>query len=189
MRPLHLKVNSTLVKSGQPSGFIMLNQEETIVRIKVNSLSKEYLTDIWLKSLTLSDISLSPVFKPEITEYTAIIDGSFDTYTVTPEAIEGAEKIIVNQQVVDSSKASLPIYLREGKNKLKVTVYAHNNDLVKTYTITIKKLKKVPSLTASAKLDNEKQVLIQGNTGMKFSLALPVLITDPNGKIEYANFN
>ncbi len=151
------------------------------------STSFYYMTEVVLEGLTISDITLSPAFKSKVTEYTSAADGSFDSIIVTPVAYEGADKILVNKQLVQSGEASKPIWLREGSNTLTITVYAQNEAISKAYHITIIKANKIPDLALKAEINQKKLVSISGHTGIRASRAISVLITDPNGNTEYTN--
>jgi hypothetical protein len=154
---------------------------------EVATTSFYYITDVVLEGLTISDMALSPAFKSKVTEYTSAADGSFDSIIVTPVACEGADKIIVNKQPVQSGEASKPIRLREGSNTLTITVYAPNEAINKTYIITIIKANKIPDIALKAEINHKKLVSISGNTGIKASRAISVFITDPSGITEYTN--
>jgi hypothetical protein len=154
---------------------------------EVVTTSFYYITDVVLEGLTISDMVLSPAFKSKVTEYTLAADGSFDSIIVTPVACEGADKVIVNKQLVQSGEASKPIQLREGSNTLTITVYALNESINKTYIITIIKANKIPDIALKAEINYKKLVSISGNTGIKARRAISVLVTDPNGITEYTN--
>ncbi len=151
------------------------------------STSFYYITDVTLEDLTISDITLSPAFKSKVTEYTSAADGSFDSITVTPIACEGADKILVNKQLVLSGEVSKPIRLLEGSNPLTITVYAQDEAISKTYHITIIKANKIPDIALKAEINHKKLVSISGSTGIRARRAISVLITDPNGNTEYTN--
>ena len=146
-----------------------------------------YVKEVSLKSLTISDVKLSPVFSSKVTDYTSAADGSFDTVTLNAAASDGVEKIIINKQEVNEAEASGVFHLRDGSNTFHVTVLAMNGSLSKTYTVNINKAKKVPDITVKAQIDNKKVVDITGNTEIRAALDISVLVTDPAGKPEYAN--
>lgn len=146
-----------------------------------------YLKNIFLKSLTLSNITLSPDFLPNVYDYTAETDGSFDSITVTPVAYEGAERITVNRQAVESGESAGPIKLYNGKNTIKITVEAMGGRLKKTYTITVQKAVKLPELSVNAAIDRVKRVTISGDIGFRSKRTVSVMVTDPDENIEYAN--
>lgn len=146
-----------------------------------------YLDDVYLESLEISDIKLSPNFKSDITDYTATADGSFDSIILAPIACDGTEAITVNKMTLENGDTTDPITLRSGKNVIKVTVQAMDVSLNKTYTITIQKEEKEPELSIKAELNREKRVTISGNIGLRSKRNVSIKVTSPNGKLEYVN--
>lgn len=146
-----------------------------------------YIKDVYLESLMISDVKLSPDFRSDVTKYTAETDGSFDTVTLTPVACDGTEEITVNKQTVKSGEATGPIRLNMGKNVIKITLKALGGKLKKTYTITVQKGYKAPELFLEAGINREKRVKINGNIGLKSKRTVSVMVTGPKGNVDYTN--
>ena len=95
-------------------------------------------TDASLSNLTISVGSLSPAFSSSTNSYTANVDNSVSSVTVTPTANQASSTISVNGSAVVSGSASLPISLAVGVNPSILTVVtAQDGIATSTYTITI----------------------------------------------------
>lgn len=148
----------------------------------------EYGMDANLKNLSISSTSLSPVFQSGITSYTASVANSITSVTVIPTASDSSAAIRINGTSITNGSTSSPISLYTGANTIYVVVTAMDGVTNKTYTITVNRDKPQP-ITASikAEIDTKKQVTISGRVGSEFGRHVSVLITDPNGSIEYLN--
>lgn len=89
-----------------------------------------------LSALTLSKGTLTPAFDKDTTSYTATVDETVDSITVTPVTEDSLASIQVNGKTVASGKASEAIALQEGENIITVVVTAQNGEQ-KTYTIKV----------------------------------------------------
>ena len=130
-----LKSGAASVKVSSPSMVGWSSQEELFtpsvsnvsVNIKTQSeIQASYSKDNNLKSLSVEDYELSPVFNKDTTSYTVSV----------PDTVE---KIKVHAAVNDSTarvSGTGEIDISEGTNKIEVVVTAQNGSL-KTYTITV----------------------------------------------------
>ena len=80
------------------------------------------LTNLELSSLELSSGTLSPAFGANMTAYTAQVDNTVSSVTVTPTAANSKSTIAVNGNTVISGTASLPINLLVGPNTITIVV-------------------------------------------------------------------
>ena len=80
------------------------------------------LTNLELSSLELSSGTLSPAFDANMTAYTAQVDNTVSSVTVTPTAANLKSTITVNGNTVISGIASLPINLLVGPNTITIVV-------------------------------------------------------------------
>ncbi len=147
----------------------------------------DYDAGVELQDLVINDISLNPDFDPNQMSYTAIVDKSVNSVTVTPIAGKGTAGIKVNEMDIVSGHTSEPITIDEGTN-IDVTAFSEDSVIKKTYTITVKK---VSSLNkdgyVTAGMDDKKVVTVSGAIGSKAGQLIAVMIRDPNGEIEYLN--
>ncbi len=87
-----------------------------------------------LSNLTLSQGTLAPVFASGTTTYTASVDNSVSSVTVTPTVADSTATVVVNGVPVTSGSASIP--LNTGSNTITIVVTAQNGN-TKTYSIVI----------------------------------------------------
>ncbi|MDP4152432.1 MAG: cadherin-like beta sandwich domain-containing protein, partial [Bacillota bacterium] len=109
-------------------------------------------SDATLKSLVLSAGTLSPDFSKTVYTYTAAVENSVDSVTVT--AVPNDTKIsgmTVNGSGLKSGTASSAIALAEGANTLAVLVKAEDGT-AKTYTITVTRQAAPPVKSSNANL-------------------------------------
>ena len=91
--------------------------------------------DASLSSLSLSDITLSATFSAEVTSYTASVESSVSTTTVTAETTdEDATKVIRINGVEDADGT---VDLVPGYNVIAVVVTAQDGTTTRTYTVTV----------------------------------------------------
>ncbi|MCE5222199.1 MAG: cadherin-like beta sandwich domain-containing protein [Clostridium sp.] len=143
-----IKVGKNVVKSGKKSSEITLsegtNKIPVVVTTKegetstymVNVVRAEKFRSANLSGLTLSSGTLNPAFNKEIYEYTAIVDNTVSSITVTAKAEDSAATIKINDKKIPSGAASGYINLNEGGNLVSVTVTDTNGN-TNTYTINV----------------------------------------------------
>jgi uncharacterized repeat protein (TIGR01451 family) len=105
-----------------------------------------------LSSLVLSSGTLSPAFAAGTTAYSAEVDYSVTSITVTPTKENANAAIKVNGVTVSSGSASGPIALSVGDNTVTIIVTAQDGVTTRTYTLTVTRLHVVTttSVTSSA---------------------------------------
>jgi hypothetical protein len=94
------------------------------------------LPDVSLSGLGISRGTLSPVFAGGTYAYTASVENSVSSLTVTPAANDANATITVNGTAVASGGASPDIALSVGDNIVTIIVRAQNGD-TQTYTVTV----------------------------------------------------
>lgn len=145
-----VRVNNQLITSEQPSASIslVLGTNNITVRVSNSVGDKDYNLEIVrislpeLKSITLSSGTLSPVFDPEVGNYSARVLNSVTSLTVTPTA-HSTEAITVNGFSVVSGETSNAIPLVEGDNliTIRVTGYeTHRDYFIRVYRIPLPEL-------------------------------------------------
>ncbi len=102
--------------------------------------SKKGANNANLTNLELSSGTLSPVFVANMTAYTAQVDNTVSSVTVTPTAANSKSTITVNGQAVRSGNTSQSINLSVGENTITIVVTSHNRKVIKTYMVVITRL-------------------------------------------------
>ncbi|MCT4617919.1 MAG: cadherin-like beta sandwich domain-containing protein [Marinisporobacter sp.] len=135
--------------------YILNIPENTVTDYVYNSLEDKYVLNFTTKrilssnadlsGINLSNVSLTPAFSPNKKEYTAKVDNSVSSITITPTKDDNNTKISVNGKEVISGHASESINLNVGSNIITIVVTAEDQT-TKTYTIKV---------TREAKKDNE----------------------------------
>jgi hypothetical protein len=151
--------------------------------------SFNYGIDADLSNLSINSGTFGQTFDPEITYYSANVDNSVSSITVTPTLSDTKASVSVNSISVLSGQASAAINLNEGSNTINVVVTAQDGITTKTYTITVIRNKVgVTSVTAvNASIDSNKKVTVTGIISSKNRQLVTVRITDPKGNLEYIN--
>lgn len=145
-------VDEILVKRGYSGEPIELPYGSTLIQIVVVSdfgYEKEYNLDILrlrdeigsskLKSLEVSQGTLSPVFKDSTTCYTVNVNNEVETVDIIPVADDYAAEITVNGQplVETTSGAAVTIDLSVGANSVSVDVEDYSGNETTTYEVSI----------------------------------------------------
>ena len=100
-----------------------------------------------LSVLALSAGTLSPVFSSTTYAYTATVDASVSSITITPTAAEPTAIIKINNQITTNAVASQPIPLAIGSNVITVNVTDGSGATTQNYNITVTRQQNV-SLSA-----------------------------------------
>ncbi|WP_291400567.1 cadherin-like beta sandwich domain-containing protein, partial [Daejeonella sp.] len=87
-----------------------------------------------LAAITLSAGTLSPVFSNSTTSYTATVDFSIATLTVSPQKANEYASVTINNDPITTSKN---INLAVGLNAINVVVRAQDGQTSKTYTLQV----------------------------------------------------
>ena len=141
-----IAVNNQFVVSGAASQLINLDVGSNFIKVDVVSPDstncKSYSVTVirsgnaYLSNLTLSNASLSPLFNENINSYTAEVDNSVTSITVTPTAQDTTSIIYIYGAVVPSGSASQAIDLVIGTNAITVLVQSIAGDSM-AYTVTV----------------------------------------------------
>ncbi|WP_158289287.1 hemoblobin-interacting domain-containing protein [Paenibacillus flagellatus] len=146
-------VNAAVSVNGQPeavgeaSGEVALNVGDNAVRIEVTAqdgTKKTYTITVRraasgnadLSGLTLSSGFLNPGFRPEISDYTAIVANDVSGLAVTATSAEPSAELTVNGIPVRSGQDSEIIPLHVGYNTIAVNVTAPDRT-VRSYRVTV----------------------------------------------------
>lgn len=146
-----LLINNMSVASGQSSPPINLVVGGNIIGIDVTApdgvTTKAYTvtvtreaptsTNAFLSSLTLSDCMISPAFSSDTTSYTASIDNSISSLTVTAAVYESHATLEINGITAISGQTSPPINLNVGPNAINILVTAQDGIICKNYTVVV----------------------------------------------------
>jgi len=97
-------------------------------------------TDVSLASLSLSTGTLAPAFNPETTGYTAQINHTTTSITLTATASDANSVLTLNGAEIISGTASGPVPLSVGSNVIAIVNAAVNGEVEKTYTLNITRL-------------------------------------------------
>ena len=166
-----LKVNNKNYSSGDWVSIDLKPGDETTVTIKVvdGSNTSTYTLDLiaadrnagndtTLSSLSLrpssnsgSSLDLTPAFDKNTTSYTAAVEKSQESIRVYATASDSQAKILVNDVLMSDSYRD--VSLAEGRNTIKVVVYAADGETNKTYTLTVTRDDDSISSTALSNLE------------------------------------
>ena len=143
-------VNGTAVPTGTVSAPVSLGFGTNTVTILVTTpdgtLNNSYTLIITraqpsqnaaLAFLKLSSGTLSPAFVYTNADYTATVDNTTASITVTPITGDANAMLTVNGMAVPSGSASGDIALSVGANTITTVVTAQNGINTKTYTVTV----------------------------------------------------
>lgn len=148
-----VKVNGSVVASGQTSLAIGLNTGNNTVTVTVasadNSMTTTYTVTVvkagtavaTLSSLVVlnnrsQNVSITPQFVPETFTYTASVANSVSSVTITPDTAIDSSTILVNGTQVTKTTKSNPINLNVGVNTISVVITASGYSQG-TYTVAV----------------------------------------------------
>ena len=170
-----VKINNTLPDKDNLSAMVTLVQGENVIVIAVadnnDGSEKKYIltvtraapgTNADLAGLFLSKGILSPVFRPERTEYNVEVNHDLTSITVTPTVDDYNAKLTVDSIEVTSGASSHSIDLKTGVNTIPVVVTAEDGKTRKSYTIYVRRLSSLNSST------NTDLVLLQLSDAVLF---------------------
>ncbi|MFZ5643694.1 MAG: S-layer homology domain-containing protein, partial [Bacillota bacterium] len=90
-----------------------------------------------LGSLSLSSGALTPAFRLDVLNYSASVDNSVGSITVTAAVYESNASLKINGQTAVSGQATQPVSLNVGVNNIVVEVTAQDGVTVKSYTVAV----------------------------------------------------
>ena len=143
-----VKVNGTAVADGITSAAIPLNNGKNTITVAVTAQDGFYMdsytitvykgaTNDALNNLKLSNGTLSPDFNYQTTAYSADVDNTISSITITPTAADANAAITVNGTPVASNAASQPVSLVVGANPIIITVTAQNGTTSQSYDVVV----------------------------------------------------
>ena len=139
-----IKVNDTVVTGGQSTSVSLvtgINQVQVLVTPLFGTPMTYTIAitrpapPINLSGLTISAGTLTPIFSPDETAYTASVGYDVSSIKVTPSTTISGATITVNGTPVASGASSGPINLNVGSNVINVVVTKGTDS--STYTITV----------------------------------------------------
>lgn len=138
-------VSGTFSSVALPAGFTgTVAYTPTSVTLTVTSLP----SDATLLAMSLSNGTLSPVFSPNTTSYTAGVANNVASITLTPTANQANATITVNTNATTSGHASVSLPLNVGANPITTVVTAADGTTQKTYTTTVTRWSNDATLSA-----------------------------------------
>jgi tRNA threonylcarbamoyladenosine modification (KEOPS) complex Pcc1 subunit len=142
-----VRVNSVVVVSGNASNAIALNPGNNAVTVLVtaeNGSTTTYTVNVIrkaanvnLSNLTTNAGTISPTFIGTTTAYTQTVANNVSSITITPTLSDANASVKVNGIAVANGTPSSVIPLAFGSNLITIIVNAQDENLSKTYTLTI----------------------------------------------------
>jgi gliding motility-associated-like protein len=143
-----ITINGVQTGSGTPSAPISLNVGANLITVIVSApggVSTTYTITVaragtsvaTLSNLTLSHGTLKPAFSGTIKSYTADVDYSISSLTVTATTTNAGATIKVNGVVANNGQPSQVIDLAPGDNTITVDVLAQDGITTVTYTVVV----------------------------------------------------
>jgi hypothetical protein len=115
-------------------------------------------SDATLSAMTITSGTLSPVFAPATTSYTAMVPYAITAITLTPTASQGGA-ITINGNTCASGSASGAIELSVGVNTVSAAVTAQDGSVINTYTLVITR-QGAPTITSFAPANGPAGTLV-----------------------------
>ncbi|MGF7040599.1 cadherin-like beta sandwich domain-containing protein [Mucilaginibacter lappiensis] len=146
---------------------------------------KSFITlsnDANLTSFALSSGTLSPVFAPDTTAYTANVTYNVTSITVTPVIKQVNATVKINNTTIASGSASGALSLNPGSNTITTIVTAQDGFSTKTYTTTITKDKTPQTITFNS-IPAATYGAADFTLGAVASSTLPVTYTSDNDNV------
>jgi len=143
-----ITINGVQTGSGTPSAPIQLVVGANVITVVVSApgqasttytitVARAGTTVATLSNLTLSQGTLKPTFASSTRSYTASVDYSVSSITVTPTTSDANATIKVDGVVAFSGQPSQVIDLDPGDNTITVDVLAQDGITVVTYTVVV----------------------------------------------------
>jgi gliding motility-associated-like protein len=155
-----ITVNGIATGSGSPSQPIDLQVGANVITVVVSgsggtpttytiTVARAGTSIATLTNLTLSHGTLSPAFASGIRNYTAGVDNSISSITVTPTTTDADATIKVNGVVSPNGSPSQVIDLALGTNTIIVDVLAQDGITTTTYTVVVTRAVPQSDVTAN----------------------------------------
>jgi len=169
-----VKVKGVAVISGSASGSIALAVGKNVIPIVVtaqNTLTtKTYSVSVTralsananLSALAVSSVTLSPVFAPGTTNYTASVGNAITSVKVTPTLSDTTASLTVNGVSVAKGSQSGSIILSVGSNTITTVVTAQDGTSTKTYTVTVTRAASTSTNANLSALSQSPGILLPG---------------------------
>ena len=106
-------------------------------------------TDATLSALTLSDVTLSPVFDSDTTTYTASVANTVISTTVTATANHAGATVVITPADADGDTGGHQVKLKPGETEITVVVTAEDGITTETYTVTVERAKATVTISAA----------------------------------------
>ena len=105
-------------------------------------------TDATLSALTLSDVTLAPVFAGDTTTYTASVANTVISTTVTATANHAGATVVITPADADGVTEGHQVKLKPGETVITVVVTAEDGETTETYTVTVARAKATVTISA-----------------------------------------
>uniref|UniRef100_UPI001A95BCA1 MBG domain-containing protein n=1 Tax=Desertivirga brevis TaxID=2810310 RepID=UPI001A95BCA1 len=147
-------------------------------------------TNAFLSGLSISNGTLTPTFNSNSTSYSATVDYSVSSLTVTPTLNDPNAKVKVAGVAVSDQTASQSINLGIGTNSIGVVVTAEDGLTNKTYTVNVTRNKKSQEITFDrisektyGDVDFDAGATSSSNLSIAYSSDNTAVATIVNGKV------
>jgi hypothetical protein len=122
-----------------------------------------------LSELTITGVSLSPAFDPEVTSYTVTVDSRTAQALIEATATNRKATVLINGTHGGSSSASATIQFAVGQTTISILVVAEDTDRSRTYTIIV--TRPPPTYTIGGSVSGlTGTLMLQNNGGDDLSL-------------------
>jgi|GEM_PF-6169579 len=145
---------SNLLVGANTIRIVVTAQDGTTTKIYTVTVTRKASSNANLSGLSISQGTLSPTFAAGTTAYSATVANTITSMTVTPRVEDGTATVKVNGTTVVSGTASGAISLALDNNTITVTVTAQDGVTVRTYTLTVTRLRSNNAYLSGLYLDN-----------------------------------
>lgn len=156
------ELDDGLVGTGEYSNYLIYSGTSGGV-VRVKNPGTELSNDATLSNLSASGITLAPKFDSATTSYTANVNNSIISTTISAITSDNSATIKINGTEVSSKLISLSV----GSNVITVEVTAEDGTTNKTYTITIDRadISPPPNSSGGSRTPSKYQISAAANTG------------------------
>lgn len=126
-----------LLSIGPNTVAVVVTAEDSSTKTYTITVTREAAsTDSLLSGLAVSDVTLSPAFDSDTSDYTAQAPYSLDGLTVTPTLSSATATVTVNGTATESG-SGVAVDLNVGENTIDVVVTAEDGTSVTTYQVVV----------------------------------------------------
>ncbi len=149
----------------------------------IRGAKPKLLTDNNLLNVELTNVSISPTFDKDITDYSGYADNAIEYFDITPYSSDKGALIEVNGVVCGYGRTitSIPLLVGNNENSIVVTSEA---GVSKTYNFNINRLAQLNNMVAT---ENSTETITNALSGFVFA-NLSELLTDKRALTKYQTF-